>query len=77
MGLVSLTVMGLATVIVTATLNVVGGWTLQGMCPGSAQFCDGVYWTFLVDYLPAWLFIAQILVVFALSMPFAAIRVNR
>ena len=77
MGLASLTVMGLATVIVTATLNLIGGWTLESMCPGTAAFCGGVYWTHVVDYLPAWLFIAQLLVVLALASPFALFRTGR
>ena len=78
MGLASLTVLGLSTVIVTATLNLVGGWTLSSsMCPGSDAFCDGVYWSHVVDYLPAWLFIAQLLVVLALASPFALFRTGR
>ena len=77
MGLVSLTVLGLASVIVTVTLNLIGGWTLAAMCPGAETFCGSAYWTHVVDYLPAWLFIAQILVVLALASPFALFRTGR
>ena len=76
MGLASLTVMALASVIVTVSLNLIGGWTLDSICPGTAAFCDGVFWTFAVDYLPGWLFIAQILVVLALASPVAVARVG-
>ena len=77
MGLASLTVLGLASIAVTATLNVLGGWTLDDICPGSDTFCNGVFWTAAVDYLPGWLFVAQILVVLALTTPIAVVRTGR
>ena len=76
MGLASLTVMALASVIVTVTLNLLSGWTIDSICPGTDAFCDGVFWTVAVDYLPGWLFVAQLLVVLALTMPIAVVRVN-
>ena len=48
--------------------------SLDASCPGSDAFCDGVYWTTAVEYLPVGLYIGQILVVFALASPYALVR---
>ena len=73
-----LTIMGLAAIIVTASLNVTVGWTLEGMCPAGADaFCDGLIWQTVVKYLPTWIFVVQILAVFALASPVALVRVGR
>ena len=77
MGVASLTVLGMASVLVTVTLNLTAGWTIDAICPGSKTFCDGVFWQAAVDYLPAWLFIAQVMVVIALASPVAIFRVDR
>ena len=75
MGLASLTVMGLGAILVSLTLNLATGWDVEAVCPGSEAFCDGVWWTAAVDYLPTLLFLGQILVVIALTSPFALVRV--
>ena len=79
MALVTLTVFGLASVIVTASLTLISGWDLgaEGACPGSSSFCASVWWTAAVDYLPIWLFMGQVLVVIAMAGPAALIRIDR
>ena len=66
-----------AMLMVTLALNMLLGWDLDASCPGTTQFCDGVYWTYVAGNLPTWLFIVQILAVLALASPFALARVGR
>ena len=77
MALTNMTVLGLGFVMVTLTFNLISGWSLDADCPGTEQFCDGVYWQTVVEYLPTWLFLGQILVVLALASPFALVRLGR
>ena len=77
MGLMSMAVLGVGVLMVTLALNLVSGWSLEATCPGTEQFCDGLYWQAVVEYLPTWLYVAQVFVVFALASPFALVRVNR
>ena len=75
MGLHSLTVMGLGAILVTLNLTLIQTWDLGAMCSGSEALCSGVWWTAAIDYLPMWLFVGQLMVVIALSSPFAIVRV--
>ena len=70
-------ILGVGGLMVTLTLNLIGGWSLDAHCPGSESFCNASYWQLVVQYLPTWLFIAQILVVLALAAPFAIVRIGR
>ena len=75
MGLTSMAVLGVGSLMVTLTLNMIVGWSFDtASCPGTDAFCDGVYWQTVVQHLPTWLYIAQILVVLALASPFALVR---
>ena len=75
-GLTSMAVLGVGMVLVTFSLNLITGWSLDATCPGPTSFCDGPYWTTAVTYLPAWLFLAQIMVVLALASPYAIVRTS-
>ena len=77
MGLASMAIIGVGGLLITLTLNLIGGWNLDAYCPGSESFCDSSHWQLIVQYLPTWLFIAQLLVVLALAAPFALVRVGR
>ena len=76
MGLTSMTVLGVGSLLVTLTLNMISNWSLGASCPGTEQFCSGIYWQTVVEYLPTWLYIAQIVVVLALASPFAIFRIG-
>ena len=76
-ALAGMATLGVAMVLVTFTLNQLGGWNLDAACPGTPSFCNGIYWKAVVEYLPTWLFIGQILVVLALSSPYALLRAGR
>ena len=76
MGLASVAVFAVGSLMVTLSLNLILGWNLDATCPGTDEFCNGVYWNVVVDYLPTWLFVGQILVVLALASPFAVVRVG-
>ena len=76
MGLASMAVLGVGALMVTVTLNLIGGWSLDASCPGDTAFCNGIWWTTVVEYLPTWLYVGQILVVIALASPWALIRVR-
>ena len=67
-------VLAIGSLLVTLSLNMIAGWSLDASCPGSEAFCDGVYWRTVVKYLPAWLYIGQIMVVIALASPYALVR---
>ena len=75
MGMASMAVLGVGSLMVTLSLNAIAGWSLETSCPGTDTFCDGVYWSVVVDSLPTWLYIGQVLVVIALSSPVALVRV--
>ena len=75
MGLASVAVLGVGSLMVTLSINAIAGWNLDASCPGTATFCDGIYWQTVVEYLPTWLIIGQIMVVLALASPFAIFRV--
>ena len=77
MGLAGMAVLGAGMVLVTLTMNTITGWNLDAACPGTDSFCNGVYWQAVVEYLPTWLFIAQILVVLTLASPSAVLRTGR
>ena len=74
MWLASMAVLGVGSLVITLSFNMISGWTIDAMCPGSAAFCDGIYWTTVVSHLPAWLFVGQIFVVLALASPYALAR---
>ena len=77
MGLASMAVLGVGSLMVTLSLNALSGWDLgTDYCPGTETFCNGVYWQVAVDYLPAWLYIGQILVVLVLASPRAIVRIG-
>ena len=85
-GLAGAAVFGVGMVLALFTTNMILGWNLDGACPmvavnefvkKPAPICNSIYWTYIVDYMPAWLFIAQILVVLALASPFALVRAKR
>ena len=76
MGLASMTVLGIGSLMVTLSLNLISGWSLDSSCPGTDAFCNSAYWRIVVDYLPTWLYIGQIMVVLALASPFALVRVG-
>lgn len=67
-------VLALGSLMVTLTINMVGDWDVAALCTGTTTFCDGVYWQAMVTYMPAWLFVAQILVVLAMASPVALVR---
>lgn len=77
MGLASMAVLGVCSLMVTLSLNSISGWSLDASCPGTDSFCGGVYWRTVVEYLPTWLYVGQIMVVLALASPFALVRVGR
>lgn len=70
MGLTSMAVLGVGSLMITLTLNMILGWSMAAVCPGSDSLCNGIYWQTAVKYLPAWLFIGQLLVVLSLASPF-------
>ena len=75
MGLTSMAVLGVGSLMVTLTLNMIAGWSFDtASCPGTDAWCGGVYWRTVVQHLPTWLFIGQILVVLALASPYALVR---
>ena len=76
MNLASMAILGVGSLMVTLSLNLLAGWTLDTMCPGSESFCGGVYWTAVVKYLPTWLYIGQIMVVLALASPVALVSMR-
>ena len=76
MGLASLAVLGVGSLMVTLSLNSILGWGLDASCPGTQAFCTGIYWRTVVEYLPTWLYVGQILVVLAMASPFALVRVG-
>ena len=43
----------------------------------AAPVCEGLIFSTVADYLPVFLYVAQILVVLALASPFALVRVGR
>lgn len=69
--------LGIVTVLGTVVMNSILGWDLRaaGVCPGPDEFCNGVYWRTVADYLPTWLLLGQIGVVFSLGSPVALLRV--
>ena len=75
MSMVSAAVLGVGSLMVTLSLNAITGWSIDPSCPGTESFCDGVYWEFVVEYLPVWLYVGQLLVVLAMASPFAMVRV--
>ena len=77
MGLTSMAVLGVGSLMVTLSFNQIIGWSLDASCPGTEVFCDGVYWQTVVEYLPIWMYIGQIMVVLALASPFALVRIGR
>ena len=77
MGLASMAILGVGSLMVTLSLNAISGWSLDATCPGTDSFCQGVYWQLVVEYLPTWLYIGQIMVVMALASPYALVRVGR
>ena len=74
MGLVSLTVLGIGSLLVTLAFNLVLGWDLNAICPGSDTFCSGLWWTSVAKYLPVWLFMSQLVVTLVFASPFALAR---
>lgn len=68
---------GVCSLLVTLTINMLTGWDLDAMCPGTDEFCGGIYWQTVADYLGGWLFIGQLVVVLALASPFALVRFGR
>ena len=68
--------LGVGSLMVTLSLNAIGGWSLDASCPGTEAFCDGIYWKTVVEYLPTWLYVAQVLVVLAAASPFALVRIR-
>ena len=74
MGLTSMALLGVGSLMVTLSLNMISGWSFDTSCPGTDAFCNGVYWRTVVQHLPTWLYMAQILVVLALASPFALVR---
>ena len=77
MGLATITVLGIGSLMVTLSLNLLSGWSLDASCPGTDGFCDGIYWQTVVENLPTWLYVGQIMVVLALASPFALLRIGR
>ena len=73
----ALTIIGLGSLLIQLSLNFITGWDLSSSCPGETAFCEGVYWTAAVDYAPYWLFVSQLLIVFAMISPVALISTGR
>jgi len=73
-GVAGMATLALGSLLVTLSLNLIVGWNLDAACPGSETFCDGIYWQTAEKYVPIALFMAQLLVVFALSSPVALLR---
>ena len=69
-------VLGVGAVLVTLSVSIAIGWDVNAICPGTATFCKTVWWRTVVDYLPAWLFLGQILVALTLGSPWAIIRLR-
>ena len=74
-GLITLTVLGIGALLVTLAFNLITGWELDAVCPGSAAFCAGPWWTAVAQYLPVWLFLGQLAVVGVFASPYAMARV--
>ena len=51
MGLTVAEVFGISVMLLTFAFNSINGWTLDADCTGTDAFCDGVYWTAVVEYL--------------------------
>lgn len=70
-------ILSLAAILSTLALNMITGWDLKAAeaCPGTEQFCSGVWWTAVSDHLPVSLFLGLLLVTFALASPRAFIRI--
>ena len=77
MGLAGLTVIGIGSLMITLALNSIIGWQIDEICPGTERFCNGVYWQFIIEYLPTWLYVGQIMVVISMASPVALLRVGR
>ena len=75
--MIPLAILGLSAILATVALNMVAGWDLKAAeaCPGPADFCNGVWWTLVSDYLPVYLFFGLMLVTLALSSSRAIVRV--
>lgn len=69
--------LGVGIALLTLTFTYISGWSIDPLCPGSETFCDGVYWTTAVEYLPVWLFTGQIMVVLALASPFSLLNLRQ
>ena len=74
--MIPMVIFGLAAILSTLALNMIAGWDLKaaGACPGTEQFCSGVWWTAVSDYLPVWLFLGQLLVTVSLASERAIVR---
>ena len=75
-GLASIAIMAVAGALLPMTLNLLAGWSLDAQCPGTTAFCGSRAWKIVVEYLPAWLFLAQLLILLAMAAPFAIVRVR-
>ena len=73
-SLVVLTVGGL---LLTLTFNLIVGWDVDALCPGTDAFCNGVFWRTVADQLPTWAIIGQALVILSIASPFALARMGR
>ena len=72
----SLAVLAVGGVLLTLTFNLVLGWDVDALCPGTDAFCDGVYWQTVADQLPTWAVIGQALVILSIASPFALARMG-
>ena len=75
--LVPLIVITVGVSVVGLAINAISGWNLDAACAGTASFCTGAAWTIVVEYLPVWLYVGQILVLVSMASPFALVRIGR
>ena len=76
MGLAGVAALGIGAVMVTLAINLSIDWDLNALCPGTETFCNAVWWSTIVEYLPVLLFLGQILVVIVMGSPRALVRMR-
>lgn len=80
--------MVLAGILTVTNISLVGAWPLADLplegdvspldyhCPGSLPWCRGAWWSAVVDYLPTFVILAQVLVSIAMAFPAVIMRVG-
>ena len=64
----------LGAVLTVLTVNLLDGWDVDGICPGTDIWCDGQVWQLVAEWLPWGMVVGQILVVLAMGLSVALLR---